>query len=451
MLILELQYKKKLGFNDKFYKLNLPMFISQMLLVIVGILNSLMFGQLGERVLAAIAIVDKINGVYWPVLTAVSTIISIYLIQNSQNKNRQEIKKIFVISNMIMIGMYIISLIIITFFGRNLLSIYSKDGEVLSDSLIYLWSIGIVNMFATVSYALITYFNGLGKVKETSIVGIFQTIINFAFYYLFIIKINSGYVYGIKGIAIALIITKILELIVYGRIYKIKFSLREIELKGGIDLKLLKNISQYMTPLVINNIFFMIASNMIFLSFSKKGTIETAAVGITDSLIGYFYLLMMGIITSSKIMIGSLLGKNQMIAAETYAKKMIKIMLIASVICSFGINILASIYLKFYKIDPYTRSLSELLIFIASIIFIPKMLNALIVDGVLRIGGDIKNAILNDMIGIFIFGVGLSIFFTSVIKVNIIVLFIAVNTNEIVRLVLNYRRYKKKKWLKKTV
>ena len=448
---MELQYKKKLGFKEKFYKLNLPIFISQMSLVIVGILNSLMFGQLGERVIAAMAIVDKINGVYWPVLTAVSTVISVYLIQNSHTNNRTEIKKIFVISNVIMMSIYIISLIIISFFGKDLLNLYSNDRQVLKDSLVYLWAIGIANIFATISYTLITYFNGLGKVKETSIVGIFQTIINFLFYYIFIIKVNKGLVYGIKGIALAIIITKIMELIVYIRIYKVKFSLKDIKISGGIDIKLLKSISQYMTPLVINNIFFMIASNIIFLSFSKKGTIETAAIGITDSLIGYFYLLMMGIITSSKIMIGTLLGKNQMNAAETYAKKMIKIMIISSVICSVGINLLATIYLKFYKIDPYTRDLSQILIFLASIIFIPKMVNVLIVDGVLRIGGDIKNAILNDMIGIFIFGAGLSIVFTSFMEVNIIVLFIAVNTNEIVRLALNYRRYEKKKWLKKTV
>ena len=42
-----------------------------------------------------------------------------------------------------------------------------------------------------------------------------------------------------------------------------------------------------------------------------------------------------------------------------------------------------------------------------------KMLNALIVDGVLRIGGDIKKAIVNDMIGIFIFGAGTSFIFSK--------------------------------------
>ena len=450
---LEVSLKKRIGFKKKFYNLNLPIFISQLLLVIVGILNSLMFGQLGERVLAAVAIVDKINGVYWPVLTAISTIISIYLLQNNESNNKREIKKIFIFSNLIMIGISVIALLIITIGDDTLVNLYSKDTNVLGDAKFYLWAIGIANMFATISYSIITYFNGLGKVKETSAVGIFQTIINFVLYYLFIIKADNGFFLGIRGIAFAIIITKILELIFYLRIYKTKFSIKEIKINfsEGFDKKLIKDISSYMTPLVLNNIFFMIATNMIFLSFSKKGTMETAAVGITDSLIGYFYLLMQGIITSTKIMIGGLLGKNEMRTAEIYSKRIIKIMLIATSITAVAINLLANIYLRFYKIDPYTMKLSLILIFIASIIFIPKMLNALVVDGVLRIGGDIKKAIVNDMIGIFGFGVGLSLIFTKVIEVNIILLYILVNSNEIVRFILNYRRYQKKEWLRKTI
>lgn len=450
---LEVSLKKRIGFKKKFYNLNLPIFVSQLLLVIVGILNSLMFGQLGERVLAAVAIVDKINGVYWPVLTAISTIISIYLLQNNESNNKREIKKIFMFSNLIMIGISVIAILIITIGDDTLVNLYSKDTNVLDDAKFYLWAIGIANMFATISYSIITYFNGLGKVRETSAVGIFQTIINFILYYLFIIKIDNGFLLGIRGIAFAIIITKILELIVYLRIYKTKFSLKaiKIEFSEGFDKKLIKDISSYMMPLVLNNIFFMIATNMIFLSFSKKGTMETAAVGITDSLIGYFYLLMQGIITSTKIMIGGLLGKNEMRTAEVYSKRIIKIMLIATSITAVAINLLANIYLRFYKIDLYTMKLSLILIFIASIIFIPKMLNALVVDGVLRIGGDIKKAIVNDMIGIFGFGVGLSLIFTKVIEVNIILLYILVNSNEIVRFILNYRRYMKKEWLRKTI
>ena len=450
---MEIPLKRKSKFYKKFYELNFPIFVSQLFLVIIGIVNSLIFGQLGERVLASMAIVDKLNGIYWPILTAVSTVISIYLLQNNEVNNRKEIKKIFIICNFIMITISLIAFGIISFFDTSLLKIYTDNKDVVEGGMVYLWSIAIANIFATISYGMITYFNGIGKVRETSVVGIFQVLTNFLLYYLFIIQINKGFVEGIKGVSFAIIITKLLELLAYMKIYKAKFSLKDIAFnpKTDIDKGLLKDILNYMNPLVVNNIFFMIATNIIFISFSKMGVMETAAYGITDSIIGYFYLLLQGMVTATKIIIGGLLGKNKMKKAEVYSKKIINIMIVASVACAVFINILASIYLKYYKIDENTRSLSINLIFIASIFFVPKMVNLLIIDGMLRIGGDIKNPIFNDMLGIFGFGVLLSIIFTKGMSVNVYMLYVLVNTHEVVRVVLNYKRYKKKIWQKKTI
>ena len=114
-------------------------------------------------------------------------------------------------------------------------------------------------------------------------------------------------------------------------------------------------------------------------------------------------------------------------------------------------NILARTYLNFFKIDTFTLKITINLIFIASLIFILKMLNNLLVDGILRIGGDIKVPLYNDLVGIFIFGVGTSLIFTRIIKVPIEYLYLLVSFNEIFRLILNYKRYKEKKWLKKSV
>lgn len=61
-------------------------------------------------------------------------------------------------------------------------------------------------------------------------------------------------------------------------------------------------------------------------------------------------------------------------------------------------------------------------------------------------GGDIKKPIINDMIGIYCFGVLISYFFR---EISIVYLFILVNTNELIRCFLNFSRYKEKIWLKK--
>ena len=246
---------KRENFNKKFYRLNIPIFISQAFLVIIGILNSLTFGQLGEKVLASVAIVDKLNGVYWPILTAISTVITVFLIQNNENNNKREVKKIFIFSNIIMSLISLFSLIIITIFNKKLISIYTKDEMVLDGAIFYIWAIVIANLFATITYSIITYFNGMGKVKESSIIGMFQVFLNFILYYIFIIKTKNEFFLGVKGISYAIIITKMVELIIYLKIYKTKFSLKEIKVtfKEGLNKRMSKQIFVYLIPLVLNN------------------------------------------------------------------------------------------------------------------------------------------------------------------------------------------------------
>lgn len=445
---MKIQFSKNSKFYKEFYRINVPIFISQLFLVIVGMLNSLIFGQLGERVISAITITDKLNSIYWPIISAIATVMTIYFIQYKGAGNEEGIKNIFILSNILMVGISLITFIFINVFGKKVIFFYSKDIKVISDAYFYLWFIGFSNIIATATYSLITYFNGVGRVKESSIIAIIQTFINFILYYLFVIKIEL--IGGIKGIVIAVTLTKILEFIFYFIIYKKNFSLKNINFSYK-NLKLISGIEKKIFPLVINNLIFMIASNVIFITFSKMGTRETAAIGIADSLIGNFGLLFAGIITSSKIMIGSLLGQNKIEKAYMYSKRFLNIMIVLSLICFILINLFCRTYIKFYKINECTLELSYKLIFIASLFFIVKVLNSLIVDGMLRIGGDIKKPLYNDMVGILIFGVGVSLFFSKVIRVKIEVLYFLVYLNEVIRFILNYKRYRNKKWLKKSI
>jgi len=441
---------KKTKFYKEFYRINFPIFLSQLFLVTIGILNSIMFGQLGEKVISSIAIVDKINSIYWPVISAIATVMTIYFIQYSGTDNKKGIKSVFVLTNILMVGISLLVFVFICIFGKKAIILYSRDKNIISDAFFYLWFIGLSNIIATCTYSLITYFNGVGKVKESSGIAVVQTLVNFLLYYVFVIKINSGIFLGIKGVALAVTITKTLEFMIYLNIYEKKFSLNNIKFDIE-DIYLLKGIDKKIFPLIFNNLVFMVASNVIFIGFSKMGINETASVGITDGIIGNFSLLLLGIITSSKIIIGKLLGKNKMRTAYIYSTVFIKIMFWFSLISTIFINLLPRFYLKFYKINNFTLDLSYKLIFIASLFFTLKMLNGLIVDGMLRMGGDIKVPLYNDLFGILLFGVTVSIIFTKFIRINIGLLYLFICFNELFRFILNYKRFKSKKWLKKSV
>ena len=170
---------KNSKFYKEFYRINLPIFVSQLFLVTIGILNSLIFGQLGEKIISSIAITDKLNSIYWPLISAIATVMTIYFIQYKGVGNEEGIKTVFIFSNILMMGVAVIAFILINILGRKMIALYTKDIQVISDAYFYLWFIGFSNIVATGTYSLITYFNGVGRVKESSIIAIIQALINF--------------------------------------------------------------------------------------------------------------------------------------------------------------------------------------------------------------------------------------------------------------------------------
>lgn len=441
-----LYLKIKNNFYTLFFTLNFPIFLTQIILIISGIINTTIFGQLGENTLAAVAIVDKINGVYWPILASISTVISIFFIQNSNKK--EKIKKIFIINNVLMISLSFICFILIFFLAEKIISLYTQEFEVIKKATFYLKATFIGNILATISFSIITYINGMGKVKETSVIGTIQLLFNSFIYFLLIIILKETRFHSIIGISLGIVIAKLFEMIIFIILYKFKFSLKnyKVNSKKIFDLKFIKKIEKLIIPLFLNNLFFMIAVNLIFLSYSRKGTQELAAMGISDNLASNFFLLFQGVVTSAKIMIGNLLGKRKMFNAYIYSKATLKILFGFTLVFSLLMNIVAKFYIQFFKISQYTKELSLKLIALASFFFIIKVINSLIVESFLRMGGDIKKPIINDMIGIYCFGVLISYFFR---EISIVYLFILVNTNELIRCFLNFSRYKEKIWLKK--
>lgn len=345
------------------------------------------------------------------------------------------------------------SLLILIIYGKWIISSYNTNKELLKDAYIYLVAVGIANFFASLSFGIIAYINGIGKIRESSFIGVFSTFNSLILYIIFIVLLKNSLLGGVIGLSISIILVKFIELVFYIYVYKSKYSLsiRKEKFSFNIEIKKIKELFSFMLPLLLNNMVFMVTVNLIFICFSRKGIKETAALGIADGLINYFGQLLLGIIVSSKIIIGRLLGKNKLQRAYIYAQKFIQIILLCSIICILLINLCASFYLKFYKVDNETLGLTLDFILIASFYFVPKTVNGLIVDGILRIGGDIKRPMIIDLVGIIIFGFLIAYTLTEYTHFNLIIIYILVNINEVFRCIFNYLRFKEKIWLKSLI
>ena len=108
-------------------------------------------------------------------------------------------------------------------------------------------------------------------------------------------------------------------------------------------------------------------------------------------------------------------------------------------------------YLGGYHLSPYSYNLTSKLMFIM-IFFLPiKILNMVIVQGILPAGGETKFILYQSLLGSWILAIPMGLIAAFILHLSIDMVFIAVSFEEIVRLIIGLVKIRSKNWLNKIV
>ena len=312
--------------TKEFYRslilLVMPIAFQQLLSSGVVLYNAMMVGKWGalqNNATSATAIVNIANRYFISMnglLMAISITFSLFLAQYWGAKQKENMLKTIMKNFYVSFG-FAVFVILIGFLIRNMwirffLPVEEKGSEIENIAISYymltllsLLPLSISHVFA---YALRT-------VKETKI-PLIVTGISFVLHLLLVWIFLFYTSLGIKGVAIATIITKGIECFLYFLFYFIKkppfFGLKfkwKKEDEGKLKEILKKGKAVFLSQLLFEamQIFFFFAYAQI-----EKGNQETIlAVGLTGQVVDICYALIGGMGTATAVFIGANVGKNE--------------------------------------------------------------------------------------------------------------------------------------------
>jgi Na+-driven multidrug efflux pump len=107
--------------------------------------------------------------------------------------------------------------------------------------------------------------------------------------------------------------------------------------------------------------------------------------------------------------------------------------------------------LKLFGLDPaLTQTTTHLMYLFAAFTFF-KTFNLMMIVGVLRGGGDTKYALYVEVAAVWLFGVPLAFAGAVWLQAGVIITVAMLMSEEIVKSVLTYRRYRSQKWLSNVI
>jgi putative MATE family efflux protein len=258
---------------------------------------------------------------------------------------------------------------------------------------------------------------------------------------------------GVKGAAIATLISRIIEMILLIGLIYCKKGVLYAKFKQIFDFNKLfiNKIYKTVIPVVLNEACWGAGFVVYSIVYGRIGTQAMAAVQICNTIHNLFMVVIFSMASATVVMIGNKVGSGKEEEAKVYAKKI----LIVGCLVGFFISILlynmSSYTLSFFNISDTVTYYCLMMIYTICTILVIRVFNILLVVGVLRGGGDSKYSLYIEAFTMWMIGVPIAFLGAFVFKLPVHYVYALVTIEEIAKFMIGYKRLKSDRWIKNIV
>lgn len=433
-------------------KLALPIALYNFLTILSGNVDALMIGQLGEKALVSLNIANQANFIIMCLMFGIVNSASVFLAQFWGKKDEGNMYKVFNLCLIVNLCISFLSVVSLNFFGYKIITLYSDDAEILKIGSKYLKIVSFGYIFIAISSCCTALFKNVRSLKLPTIIGGGSLLINIGLNYLFI---NGKFIFpqmGVEGLAYATLISRAVELSIF--VYILIFNKNDIDFELGslISLRYSSSFIKKFFKIVASEIFGGLAWVLGIASYnsiySRLGTTSFAAMNIASTVESFAFFMFIGLSNAASIVIGNKLGEGENNKAFNYAKFSLVLAAFASVVTG-GLLFLGGNYIiGLYNVSNFTKTIARYLLIIYSLALWMKVLNMVMIDGILSAGGDAKYSFILSTISMWCVGIPLVYIAAKKFKFPIYIVSIFTLGEEIVKLVLGYSRFNSRRWIK---
>lgn len=432
--------------NKALRQLIVPLVIEQVLVILVGVADTMMVSYAGEAAMSGVSLVDMYTFMIITIMAAVSTggavIVSQY-IGNKNNKNANlSASQLMTVSFLVSAGLMAVSMI----FHKGILHLFfgSVESDVMLSADKYLMITAVSFPFLGIYDSGAALYRCMKKTNTTMYVSLLMNVINIAGNAIGIFVLKAG----VTGVAVPTLISRIVAGIVMTVFVFKKSNAVYISIKKVFSYKrsYIKRILSIAVPNGIENGLFALGRILVLSITALFGTTQLAANSAALSISQIAILVVNAVNLAMVTVVGQCVGAEDYSQASMYMKKLIKISYVSTLILSAAVCFTLPIILRFYKLSDEAYHLAFILVFIhniAAIILHPLSFN---LPNGLRAAGDAKYTMYVGIGSMLMFRLGVAVLFGIVMNFGVIGVFIAMVADWTARSVLFVIRYISGKW-----
>ncbi len=371
-------------------KLIVPLFLEQLLAVLVGVADTFMVSYAGEAAVSGVSLVNMFNTVFIYLFSALAAggaiVVSQYIGSRDQENGNLSSGQLMMASAVFSIGIMVFVLI----FNERLLRLLfgEVDGDVMGACVTYL-------RISAYSYPALAIYNAgaamhrsMGKTNVTMYLSAASNGINVVGNAIGVFLLRAG----VAGVAYPSLIARVFSAAVitwmcFNRKNLVWLEWKKIFCRDG---NMIRRILGIAIPNGIENGLFQLAKVALSSITALFGTVQIAANGVAQSFWSVAALMGTAMGLAFVTVIGQCMGANDRDAAEYYMRKLLRLTFVTSIIWTGLILAVSPLVLKGYALSAEAAGLVVILILIHNVfnaVFYP--LSGALSNG-LRAAGDVK-------------------------------------------------------------
>lgn len=439
--------ERKRSLRKEIVRLALPIALQQFMTALVGACDAIMLGKLSQDAMSAVSLATQVTFVFNLFMFAFMAGENMFVAQYYGKGDYTGISQVFSLVTKICGCIAVVFLAGTLFFPEQLMRILTNEETLIILGSEYLRVIGISYVFSGIAQIFLAIMKNCGAVNMSTLINGVMVILNIALNAVFIFGLSGFPKMGIKGAALATVLATVVQFLwsvgyVLCRIRAVKFSLRSCE------KKLFGRFWQKTVPLLINNLAWGIGFSMYSVIMGHLGTDAVAANGIANISKNLVVCFCLGLGNAGSIIVGNRLGADRLQEAKEVGETLTKTAIIAGIVSGLVLIALSPFITKMVDLTPTARGYLQKMLLISSYYIAGKSVNCMTIGGIFAAGGDSKFGMMCDSVTLWCIIVPLGCICAFILKLPVMVVYFVLNLDEIIKLPVVYKHYKKYKWIK---
>lgn len=432
--------------NEKLKKMIVPLLLEQLLVMFVGLADTLVISYAGEAAVSGVSLVNQFNTIFIYLFTALASggavVISQYIGRHERDHAGEAA------SQLLMFSAFFSALIAVTVLIGNeamLRLLFGKVEESVMDACIVYLKISAYSYPALAIYnAGAAVYRSVGKTNVTMYISVASNAINVIGNVIGVFGLKAG----VAGVAWPSFIARVFSAVAITVLCFQKKN--EVVYRGqwifGWKVGLMRSILNVAVPNGIENGIFQLVKVALSSIVALFGTCQIAANGVAQSI--WLLAALAGVAMGPVFItvIGQCMGKGNTEGAEYYFRKLTKVTLLISTVWNLLIFLLTPVFLHFYSLTPETKQLVLLLVLIHNVFnAVAYPFSGALSNG-LRAAGDVKFTMYVSVVSTIAVRLILSWLLGIVLQMGVIGIALAMVFDWVIRAVLFAWREKTGRW-----